>query len=158
VISSGFFIRFDTMKKSKLLLAATLLLAVAGLEFSHGYSAPASALLSLDTGAGDAAFQSMLYVQNVVTGETASYPFPPHAPPLLVYIPQPGTYVFYARLIEAMDDYFYGATGRVANGPSPGLGLLAIDIETGKEYRVLINDRSVALPEKGKPVSVAWRR
>jgi hypothetical protein len=100
----------------------------------------------------------MLYVQNVVTGDTASYPFPPHAPPLLVYIPQPGTYVFYARLIEAMDDYFYGFTGRAAGAPSPEKGLLALDVETGKEYRVLMNDRSVKLPEKGKPVTVAWHR
>ncbi len=144
------------MRAAKWLSVAVLSLGISQAQFAHGYSAPATAYITLDTGAGDSAFQSVIYVQNVATGETASYPFPPHAPPLLVYIPESGVYVFYARLIEAMDDYYFGSTGRLPQGPSPRKGLLAVKVDTGKEYRILINDRSVELPEKGKPVSVSW--
>jgi hypothetical protein len=73
-------------------------------------------------------------------------------------VPEPGTYVFYARLVEAVDDYFFGCARKAAKGASPGKGLLAYDIEAGKEYRILVNYRTVKLPEKGKPVVVAWHR
>jgi len=135
-----------------------LIFATAFAVEAHGYSAPGSVSISLDTGAGEAGFQSVVYVQNVKTGQTLSFPYPPHAPPLLVYVPEPGTYVFYARLVEAMDDYFFGYTGMLGRGPSPKRGLLAIDIEAGKGYKVLLNDRAVLLPEKGRPVIVPWRR
>lgn|GEM_PF-6722596 len=142
------------MRAVKMPWIALFSLGLSQALFAHGYSPPAVAYVTLDTGAGDSAFQSVVYVQNLETGETASYPFPPHAPPLLVYIPEAGSYVFYARLIEAMDDYFFACTGRPPQGASPKKGLLVVKIATGKEYRILINDRSVELPEKGKPVRV----
>jgi hypothetical protein len=125
---------------------------------AHGYVPPATVTISVDTGGGEPGFQTIVYVQNVKTGDTASYAIAPHSKPLLVYIAEPGTYVFYGRLVEAMDDYFFGATG-VKSRSTPVLRpLLALDIELGKEYQVLINDRSVQLPVKGKPVTVPWRR
>lgn len=146
------------VRVSRLLAISCLLLAAAFGISAHGYSSPATLYLTLDTGAGDAAFQSVVYVQNVKTGTTLSFPYPPHAPPLLVYVPEPGTYVFYARLVEAMDDYYFGCTGKRGKDGSPRKGLLAVDIEAGKEYHLVINDRSVKLPEKGKPVTVTWHR
>ncbi len=144
------------MRTTLTVLALLVALAAPASVHAHGFVAPAAVYLELDTGAGDAAFQAVMYVHNVATGETASYPLTPHAPPLLAYIPLPGTYVFYARLVEAMDDYFFGSTGREPGGAPPRRGLLAVDVEQGKEYRVLVNDRSVRLPEKGKPVAVPW--
>jgi len=144
------------MRPILIIVALLVALAAPASIHAHGFAASATVYLKLDTGAGDAAFQAVMYIQNVATGETASYPLTPHAPPLLAYIPVPGTYVFYARLVEAMDDYFFGATGREPGGASPRRGLLAVDVEQGKEYEVLVNDRSVRLPEKGKPVSVPW--
>ncbi len=139
-----------------------LAISLAGLAPSpvraHGYVAPANVTIAVDTGGGDPGFQTIVYVQNVTTGATASYAIAPHSKPFIAYIAEPGTYVFYGRLVEAMDDYFFGSTGAKSRSTPVLRPLLALDIELGKEYQVLINDRSVKLPEKGKPVTVPWRR
>ena len=79
----------------------------------------------------------------------------------------PGTYVFYARLVEAPDDYHYGFTGyqagaygHMTRGGTRGAAtnLIALDIRPGAKYKVFISDSWALLPQPGKPVQVPWHR
>jgi len=115
----------------------------------------------------DNTFAATVYAQEVSTGLTTKFAYGPHTPSLTVDLKTPGTYVFYARLVEAADDYHYGFTGYQAGAyghmtrggtRDASTNLIALDIKPGAKYRVFISDSWAVLPEPGKPVTVAWHR
>ena len=145
---------------------AVVILALNGcslLDFGHK---TAQVIVKFDQAGGDNTFAASVYAQEVTTGETKSFPYDPHTPSIVINLKKPGTYVFYARLVEAPDDYHYGYTseqpvpyGHMTRGGlgDPG-GLIAIDMKLGGKYKAYINDYRPALPEHGKPVTVPWRK
>jgi len=68
----------------------------------------------------------------------------------------PGTYVFYATLIEAPDDYQYGATSCRPAEPCPRSVLKAVEVEPGGTYLITIADRAASIPTQNAPVAVPW--
>lgn len=115
----------------------------------------------------DNTFAATVYAQEVNTGKTYSFPYGPHTMYLPVEIKVPGTYVFYATLVEAPDDYHYGFTGYQAAAyghmtrggtQDPATNLIALDLKPGGHYKVFISDHWAKLPERGKPVTVGWHR
>ena len=115
----------------------------------------------------DNAFAATIYAQEVNTGQTTKFAYGPHTPSITVDLKLPGTYVFYARLVEAADDYHYGFTGYQAGAyghmtrggtRDASTNLIALDVKPGGEYKVFISDSWAVLPEPGKPVTVAWHR
>ena len=116
---------------------------------------------------GDNNFAASVYVQEVDTGATFTLPYDPHTPYIVATIKKPGRYVFYARLVEAPDDYHYGFTSyqpvayghmtRGGTGDPATESLIALDVKMGGNYKVYINDFRAKLPESGKPVTVPWR-
>lgn len=125
----------------------------------------ATLVIGLDLGNGGAGFSATLYAQEVNSGKTfhtflsagmhGASTLPTSAP-MLLYVEAPGTYVFYARLTNAPDDYFYGATGCPANTDCESHTLKALEVSPGQTYRVVISDPSALLPEVEKPVTVPW--
>jgi hypothetical protein len=115
----------------------------------------------------DNSFAATVYAQEVHTGATTGFAYGPHTPHITVELKPPGTYVFYARLVEAPDDYHYGFTGYQAGAyghmtrggtRDASTNLIAVDAKPGGSYRVFISDSWASLPEPGKPVTVAWHR
>jgi hypothetical protein len=127
----------------------------------------AKVTVKFDIVGGDNAFSATVYAQEVATGKTQSFVYHPHTPYITAELAEPGKYVFYARLVEAPDDYHYGYTGTqpVAYGHGTRGGtqdpakasLIAVPVRTGGAYKVYINDYRAILPEPGKPVTVPWR-
>jgi hypothetical protein len=75
--------------------------------------------------------------------------------------------VFYARLVEAPDDYHYGFTGFQAGAyghmtrggtREATTNLIAVDAKPGTTCKVFISDNWAVLPKPGQPVTVAWHR
>lgn len=115
----------------------------------------------------DNTFAATVYAQEVSTGLTTKYAYGPHTPSITVDLKIPGTYVFYARLVEAPDDYHYGFTGYQAGAyghmtrggtRDASANLIALDVKPGAKYKVFISDSWAVLPEPGKPVTVPWHR
>jgi hypothetical protein len=115
----------------------------------------------------DNSFAATVYAQEVSTGETTKFAYGPHTPYLTEEIKKPGTYVFYATLVEAPDDYHYGFTGYQAAAyghmtrggtRDASTNLIALDLKPGENYQVYISDHWASLPVPGKPVTVAWHR
>ena len=123
--------------------------------------------IKFDIFGGDNTFAATIYAQEVSTGQTFSFPYDPHTPYILVDMKTPGKYVFYARLLEAADEYHYGYTsdrpvayGHMTNGGTQDpakASLIAVDIKPGVSYKVYVNDHWAILPVRGKPVTVPWR-
>lgn len=123
----------------------------------------ATIIIGLDMGGGGAGFAATLYAQEVSTGEDftiflsagshGASNFPTSAPQML-YVRAPATYVFYARLINAPDNYYYGYT----TCADDECLLKAIEVAPGQTYSVTINDRGALLPERGKPVTIPWTK
>ncbi len=124
-------------------------------------------VVKFDIVGGDNSFAATVYAQEVSTGQTLQFPYGPHTPYITVDLKTPGKYVFYARLVEAPDDYHYGYTstqpvayGHMTRGGTqdPSMaGLIAIDVKPGGKYKAYINDYRAVLPAPGKPVTVPWR-
>ena len=122
--------------------------------------------IKFDIYGGDNTFAATIYAQEITTGQTSTFPYGPHTPYIVVDIKTPGKYVFYARLVEAPDDYHYGYTGNrpvayghMTNGGTQdpaSAGLVAVDIAPSGTYKVYINDHWAILPVPGKPVTVPW--
>jgi hypothetical protein len=117
-------------------------------------------------GAGGAGFASIIYAQEVNTGRTFHIVMPagshglvvlPTSPPLSFSVDAPGTYVFYAVLINE-DSYHYGATGCKAAMDCSSNELVALDVLPGETYEVYIGDSSAAVPPTGVPVMVPWHK
>jgi len=115
----------------------------------------------------DNSFAATIYAQEVSTGQTTTYAYGPHTPSMTVDLQAPGTYVFYARLVEAPEDYHYGFTGFQAGayghmtrgGTRPDdSNLLAVDARPGTTSRVFVSDSWAVLPTPGRPVTVPWHR
>jgi hypothetical protein len=128
---------------------------------------PATVMVTFDLGGGGSGFAATLYAQEVNSGKTFKGHYPagshggvtrPTSPPISIQVEAPGTYVFYARLIEAPDDYHYGATACRAAEDCPSSELVAIDVIPGGVYQVTIADRKALLPTPDQPVTVPWRR
>ena len=127
----------------------------------------ATVLVNFDLGAGGSGFSATLYAQEVSSGKTFKGYYAagshglvvlPTSAPVAIQVDAPGTYVFYATLIEAPDDYHYGDTGCLPASDCPLSSLVAIDVVPGNIYRVTISDRTPLLPTPGAPVRVPWRR
>ncbi len=126
----------------------------------------AKVVVKFDQSGGDNTFAATVYVQEVTTGETLLFPYDPHTPSITVDLRKPGKYVFYARLVEAPDDYHYGYTSEqpvayghmTRGGTGQPEGLIAVDVRLGGKYKAYINDYRATLPDRGKPVTVPWRK
>ena len=127
----------------------------------------ATVTVTFDMGGGGAGFAATIYAQEVTSGKTFKSFYPagshgqvvlPTSPPVSFTVEAPGTYVFYATLIEAPDDYQYGATSCRPGEPCPRSVLKAIDVEPGQSYTVLISDRAAPIPTAEAPVMVPWER
>jgi hypothetical protein len=120
----------------------------------------------LDLGGGGSGFAATLYAQEVTTGKTVhvfqsagshGLVVLPTSAPVAMTVDAPGTYVFYARLINEPDSYHFGATGCMAGEDCNDADLLAIEAAPGESYQVVIADRKAQLPEEGEPVTVPWK-
>ncbi len=121
---------------------------------------------TFDMGAGGAGFASIIYAQEVNTGKTFHTTMSagahglvvlPTSPPVTFTVEAPGTYVFYAVLINE-DSYHFGATGCKAVTDCSSNELVALDVVPGGHYSVYIGDRSALLPPTGVPVTVPWHK
>jgi hypothetical protein len=126
----------------------------------------AAVTVTFDMGGGTAGFAATIYAQEVTTGKTFHVFYPagshglvvlPTSPPVTFSVDAPGTYVFYAVLINE-DSYHFGATGCKAASNCPTSELLAFDVLPGRSYAVYIGDRSARIPPTAVPVAVPWRR
>ncbi|GAB4480867.1 MAG: hypothetical protein OHK0031_02300 [Anaerolineales bacterium] len=123
----------------------------------------ATLIIGLDMGSGGAGFSATLYAQDVTSGKNfhtflsagmhGASTLPTSAP-VMLFVRAPATYVFFARLTNAPDEYHYGATTCGADGVCV---LQALKVEPGQTYHVTINDSAALLPELEKPVSLPWR-
>jgi hypothetical protein len=127
----------------------------------------ATVLVNFDLGAGGSGFAATLYAQEVSSGKTFKSFYAtgshglvvlPTSAPVAIMVDAPGTYVFYATLVEAPDDYHYGDSGCPPAADCPLSSLVALDVVPGNTYRVTISDRTPLLPTPGAPVQVPWRR
>lgn len=129
---------------------------------------PATATITatFDMGGGGAGFAATIYAQEVNTGKTFHTFLPagshglvvlPTSPPVSFQVEAPGTYVFYAVLINE-DSYHYGATGCQVATDCFSSDLIAQDVLPGGSYKVYIADRKAVIPPTGVPVTVPWRR
>jgi len=148
-------------------LASVCLLAVVGCQGATPTPQQATVQVTFDMGGGGSGFAASLFAQEVTTGRTFKGFYPagshglvvmPTSAPIVMTVEAPGTYVFYATLIEAPDDYQFGATGCAAGTDCDSNALLAIDVVPGGSYHMTIADRSAPMPTPGVPVTVPWRR
>jgi hypothetical protein len=128
---------------------------------------PATVRVRFDLGGGGTGFAATIYAQEVSSGKTVHQFMSagshglvvlPTSAPIEFLVDAPGTYVFYATLINNPDDYHYGATGCPAGQDCATSDLVAIDVLPGGAYDVTISDRKALLPTPGAPVSVPWHR
>ena len=142
-------------------------LAVGGCQGATPTPEQATVQVTFDMGGGGAGFAASLFAQEVETGKTFKGFYPagshglvvmPTSAPIMITVDAPGTYVFYATLIEAPDDYQFGATGCAPATECASNELQALDVVPGGIYHVTIADRSAAIPTPGHPVTVPWQR
>ncbi len=151
----------------KVLIAGMILLTMAGCA-AIPTKPPGLATITatLDMGAGGAGFAATIYAQEVHTGKTfhtfmsaGSHGLVvlPTSPPVSFTVEAPGTYVFYAVLINE-DSYHFGSDGCKAMTDCKGKGLIAVDVVPGGSYKVYIGDQSALIPPTGVPVDVPWTK
>ena len=127
----------------------------------------ATVFVRLDLGGGGSGFAATLYAQEVTTGKTV-HQFQsagshglvvlPTSEPIDFQLEAPGTYIFYATLINNPDDYHYGSTGCAAGQDCASSDLVALEVVPGGVYNVVISDRHALLPTPGSPVIVPWHK
>ncbi len=163
------------MKKNRFLFLGTVLLALvlAGCTTIADIVHPptptpqqATVVVTLDMGSGGPGFTAVVYAQEVTTGKTfhgisvaGSHGLVvlPTSPPISLQVDAPGTYVFYAVLINE-DSYHFGATGCKATEDCASSELVALDVKPGGNYQVYIGDRKAQIPPTGVPVTVPWHK
>ena len=147
-----------------LLLCAALLASCTALPTRTPAWATITAALDLGTGGSD--WVATIYAQEVHTGKTFHTVMSagghglvvlPTSPPVTFNVEAPGTYIFYAVLINS-DDYHWGSTGCPAGTNCKTDGLVARDVLPGGVYYVTITDQSAKLPPTGVPVTVPWHK
>jgi hypothetical protein len=128
---------------------------------------PAIVFVTFDLGGGGSGFAATIYAQEVTSGKTVHQFLSagshglvvlPTSAPLSFQLDAPGTYIFYATLINNPDDYHYGATGCPQAVDCASAELIAIDVLPGSTYYVTIADRKALLPTPGAPVTVPWHK
>jgi hypothetical protein len=129
-------------------------------------SAPQTATVRVvfDIGGGGTGFAASVYAQEVDSGNTYSLPYAAGShggvvlpsSPITFTVEAPGTYVFYANLVNAPESYHYGATGCKPATDCPSSALKAIDVLPGGMYQVTISDRSAPVPTPHAPITVPW--
>jgi hypothetical protein len=131
----------------------------------------ATVTVTFDLAGGGSGFSLTVYAQEVSTGNSHSELYSsgahggvilPTSAPLVFTLEAPGTYIFYANMINAPEDYHFGATGC---GPGPNCEssvYKAIDVSPGGQYEVYFSDRSgerhAPVPTPHAPVTVPWQR
>jgi len=131
----------------------------------------ATVTVMFDLAGGGSGFSLSVYAQEVRTGKTYYELYSsgahggvilPTSGPLTFSVDAPGTYIFYANMINAPEDYHFGATGC---GPGPECAssdLKAIDVSPGHSYEIYFSDRSgerhAPVPTPHAPVTVPWQR
>ena len=153
-------------------LRAILLTTVSALVLASCGAIPTKPLghatitAALDMGAGGAGFAATIYAQEVHTGRTFhtfmsagshGQVVLPTSPPVTFSVEAPGTYIFYAVLINE-DSYHFGSTGCKALTHCASDDLVALDVVPGGSYRVYIGDQSAKIPPTGVPVDVPWHK
>ena len=134
-------------------------------------SSSASITVIFDLAGGGSGFSLTIYAQEVNTGLTYSLLYSssahgqvvlPTSPPVVFNVEAPGTYVFYANMLNAPEDYHFGFTGC---GPGPDCALTnlkAIDVLPHEIYQVYFSDRSgerhAPVPTPHAPLIVEWER
>ncbi len=131
----------------------------------------ASVTVTFDLALGGSGFALTVYAQEVTTGKTISQLYSsgahggvvlPTSAPLVFTLEAPGTYVFYANMINAPEDYHFGATGCAPGPDCTQTDLKALDVVPGGTYAVYFSDRSgerhAPVPTPHAPVSVPWQR
>ena len=143
------------------LLLALLLLCVAGLVAAcRPITAPPPATLDVTFAIanGTTGFAATIYAQEVDSGATTTKLYAAYSDPITMTVAAPGTYVLYARLVEAPDEYHYGMAACADGAVSCERRVLtAIDVAPGERYAVTIDDRTPLLPERDLPVTVPWQ-
>jgi hypothetical protein len=131
----------------------------------------ASAVVTFELALGGSGFSLTVYAQEVTSGKTVSQLYSsgahggvilPTSAPLTFTLEAPGTYIFYANMINAPEDYHFGATGC---GPGPACESTtyqAIDVMPGDQVSVYFSDRAgerhAPVPTPHAPVQVPWQR
>jgi hypothetical protein len=155
-------------KPRSILFVILLALALAGCEFQWVPTPrPATVTVTFDLGGGGTGFAAMIYAQEVTTGKTFKILYPagshggvvlPTSPPVSLSVDAPGSYVFYASLNEAPDDYHFGYNGCQPGSDCSSRTLKVIDVAPGGVYQVYITQRFNVIPTPGAPVSQPWVR
>ena len=158
--------------KDSLDLLCTILVAliIGGCSITASRATPtpeqATVVVTFDMGTGGPGFTALIYAQEVTTGKTFHGVYTagshglvvlPTSEPISIQVDAPGTYVFYAVLINE-DSYHYGATGCKAGEDCSSSDLIAVSVEPGGKYEVYIGDRSAHIPPTGEPVKVPWHK
>jgi hypothetical protein len=153
-------------------LAALLLLLLAGCA-SMLTPTPQYATVTVifDLAGGGSGFSLTIYAQEVITGKSYSQLYSssshgqvvlPTSAPLVFTLEAPGTYIFYANMINAPEDYHFGATGCGTGPDCDSTTYKAIDISPGGVYEVYFSDRSgerhAPVPTPHAPVTVPWQK
>ena len=129
-------------------------------------SGHATITAALDMGTGGPSFAATVYAQEVHTGKTFhglmsagghGLVILPTSAPVSFEVDAPGTYIFYAVLINE-DSYHFGATGCQPMSDCHADGLVALDVVPGGSYKVYIGDQSALIPPTGVPVRVPWHK
>ena len=153
-----------------LFLSITVLLAwlwLAGCSLlPASTSQTATVRVIFDIGGGGTGFAASVYAQEVESGHTYSLPYTAGShggvvlpsSPITFTLEAPGTYVFYANLVNAPESYHYGATGCQPASNCSSSALKALDVLPGVVYQVTISDRSAPVPTPHAPVTVPWTR
>jgi uncharacterized protein YceK len=153
------------------LLGAALLLTGCGTIFPTPTPQPASVTVLVDLGGGGSGFQLTVRAQEVNTGKTFSQAYAagshggvilPTSAPLVFALDAPGTYVFYANMLNAPDEYHFGGVGCEAGAACETTVLKALDVSPGGTYQVYISDRAgerhAPVPTPHAPVTVPWEK
>lgn len=152
-------------------VALCLLLLLAGCVVATPTPQYASVEVTFDLAGGGSGFSLTVYAQDVDSGESISQLYSssshgqvvlPTSAPLVFTLEAPGTYIFYANMLNAPDEYHFGATGC---GPGPDCESTvykAIDVSPGGDYKVYFSDRSgerhAPVPTPHAQVTVPWER
>jgi hypothetical protein len=153
-------------------------IAVMGLLLITGCAPPAptpaptaSVTVVFDLIGGGSGFALTIYAQEVTTGKTYSKLYSssshgqvvlPTSAPLVFDLEAPGTYIFYSNMINAPEDYHFGATGCVPGPDCASTVYKALDVAPGQTYTVYFSDRAgerhAPVPTPHAPVAVPWER
>jgi len=119
-----------------------------------------------DIGGGGTGFAASVYAQEVDSGNTYSLPYSAGShggvvlpsSPITFTVEAPGTYVFYANLVNAPESYHYGATGCKPATDCLSSDLKALAVLPGEVYQITISDRAAPVPTPHAPLTVPWTR